>query len=44
VKFVLYSAAYLTASAGVFRAPLPPTMTGTGLCTGFGSAGESTSV
>jgi len=37
---MLNSLAYVAARRGVRVAPLPPTMTGTGRCTGFGSAGD----
>ena len=41
-KLALNSSAYLAASAGVRRRPLPPMMTGgRGCCAGLGSAGES---
>ncbi len=40
---MLNSCAYVAASRGVRVAPPPPTMTGSGDCTGLGSAGLSTS-
>ena len=40
---MLNSVAKRAASSGVRRRPAPPTMIGTGCCTGLGSAGESRS-